>query len=186
MTTEPNSIVQQALEYHSLGWCIIPIPRGQKKAAIKWKRYQQTRPDQRQLYKWFDGRESNLAVVLGQVSGGLACRDFDSVNEYDLWACQYSKLASTLPTVRTSSGKHVYFIGNIEGIKHVSCGELRGSGGYCLVPGSVHPSGVLYQWLIPPTIDSLLELCPIEAGFIPYVTENTEQTEAIREWGWRG
>jgi hypothetical protein len=38
---------------------------------MEWKQYQQRRPDERQLTNWFYGRETNLAVICGQISGGL-------------------------------------------------------------------------------------------------------------------
>ena len=39
MSKKPDnrkSLQEYALEYHRLGWCIIPIPYGKKAARIKW------------------------------------------------------------------------------------------------------------------------------------------------------
>jgi len=55
-------------------------------------------------------------------------------------------------------------------------GELRGGGGYCLLPPSVHPDGVIYEWLIETNSENLLSLKP--DIFLPSSdTEQTEQTE---------
>ncbi len=170
-----------ALAYHRLGWCVIPIPYGQKKARIHWKRYQQQRPDEKQLVKWFSNGPRNMAVVLGEVSGGLTCRDFDTMDEYTRWAQQYPDLAKMLPTVQTANGMHVYFEGHVQGIKHIANGELRGSGGYCLLPPSLHPAGPEYQWVNPPLNGNLLAVDASLAGFLPDVTERTERTERIDE-----
>jgi hypothetical protein len=108
-----------------------------------------------------------MAVILGTVSGGLACRDFDTMAEYNRWAEKHPELAEKLPTVETSRGRHIYFINSgLEGIKHTADGELRLSGGYCLLPPSLHPSGIAYRWLIPLN-GNLIKLDPEKSGFVP-------------------
>lgn len=54
------------------------------------------------------------------------------------------------PTVATTRGVHVYMqmtgFGNRAGLlEHV---DFRGRGGYVIAPPSVHPSGVLYTWML--------------------------------------
>lgn len=178
------AILTQALEYHRRGWSIIPVRRGSKIAAVRWTRYQENRADKQQLRRWFSpGKYENLAVVFGKVSRGLTCRDFDTMGEYDLWASRQTKLAQQLPTVRTANGTHVYFRGHYQTIMRIANGELRGSGGYCLLPPSVHPDGSIYQWINPLQNGNLLAITPEEAGFISetplmkHVTESTETTE---------
>ena len=175
--TDENELLKTALQYHEHGWCIIPIPQGKKAARIRWKQYQAKRPTGEQVRRWFAGNNRNIAVVLGGVSGDLACRDFDTMAEYERWANSYPELARVLPTVRTAKGLHVYFKGDVQGIKRTSNGELRGAGGYCLLPPSLHPSGVIYEWLNLPLNGNLLEIDPQIAGFLPSVTEHTEYTE---------
>lgn len=173
-------LLERALAYHKRGWCMIPIPYRKKEARVRWGKYQQVRPDEQQLRRWFSRKLRNIAVVLGEVSNGLACRDFDAMAEYQLWARNYPELAKMLPTVQTAKGMHVYFEGHFDGIKHISNGELRGSRGYCLLPPSVHPDGQIYQWVNPLLNGNLLAVDPELAGFLPKttnVTENTEQPE---------
>ena len=115
---------------------------------MRWKQYQSKPPDEQKLRKWFGRREElGMAVILGDVSGGLVCRDFDVMAGYDRWATDHPELAKTLPTVETARGRHVYFRSTYRGIKKLADGELRG-GGYCLLPPSRHPDGPLYRWLI--------------------------------------
>jgi hypothetical protein len=176
-----TSILKCALYYaDKLGWCVIPIPHGQKKARIRWKRYQTERPDRTQLQKWFEHGQHNIAVMLGAVSGGLTCRDFDVAETYIAWTKAHPELAARLPTARTARGNHVYFLGGIEGIQDLGDGELRGSRGYCMLPPSVHPDGPKYEWIIRPTAENLFVVDPERAGFLPnegLVTEQTENTE---------
>jgi hypothetical protein len=176
-----TTILDWALWYCRLGWCVICIPYGTKKARIKWGKYQKSRPDENQLRKWFANERRNIAVVLGDVSGGLACRDFDTIDEYEVWATKHPRLSKALPTVKTANGYHVYFIGHVEGIRHLAHGELRGRGGYCLLPPSVHPDGPLYEWMNPATNENLWKITPEIAGFIVNVTEQTEKTEQTEQ-----
>lgn len=177
-----KTLLEAALGYHERGWCVIPIPYKTKIAIICWKRYQNEQPSEEQICKWFGNRPMNMAVVLGEVSGHLVCRDFDDEAEYDRWADQHGELARTLPTVKTIQGRHVYFHSSIKGVKKIEKGELRSKGGYCLLPPSLHPDGKNYQWINPPTNDNLLTISPEEAGFInPNVTEKTEYTDQTEQ-----
>lgn len=173
-----NPVLNAALGYFRRGWSIIPIPYRSKAARIRWMSYQKTRPTEDTIRRWFSDKPVNIAVILGEVSGGLVCRDFDKAETYQLWIKRYPDLAKLLPTVQTGRGYHVYFEADYSGIKHFSdgSGELRGGGGYCLLPPSIHPDGPEYQWINPlngniPTVDPQL------AGLLDDVTENTEQTE---------
>jgi hypothetical protein len=172
-----KTLLEWALEYNKLGLCVIPIPYGKKAARIRWGKYQQKHPDENQLRKWFSNKNRNIAVVLGPVSGDLVCRDFDTTTGYESWFANYPDLAKKLPTVRTSKGGHVYFQSSVIGIKKYADGELRGKGGYCLLPPSVHPNGQTYQWVNPISNGNLLVIDPKLAGFIPDVTERAERTE---------
>ncbi|MEA3226841.1 MAG: bifunctional DNA primase/polymerase, partial [Planctomycetota bacterium] len=153
------------------------IPHHKKAARVRWGKYQKDRPGDKQLRRWFSNGKRNIAVVLGEVSGNLTCRDFDTVEEYMAWASRHPRLSKTLPTVRTANGYHVYFIGHVEGIRHIENGELRGSGGYCLLPPSLHPDGRIYEWVNPFLSKNLWSITPEIAGFIRNVTEHTEKTE---------
>jgi len=186
MRKKPDSkigFLEYVLEYHNLGWCIIPVPYGTKKARIKWGKYQKSRPDENQLRKWFANGRRNMAVVLGEVSGGLVCRDFDTIDSYETWKKCHPDLAAILPTVRTGKGYHVYFLAPVPGRKDIKgnngehLGELRGSGHYCMLPQSVHPNGSVYEWVIFPNGEGFLALDPEQAGFLPKETDVTEQTE---------
>jgi len=183
-----NRLLHMALYYHKLGWCVIPVPHGKKAARIKWGRYQKNRPTEAELKKWFgNGQIRNIAVVLGPVSGDLCCRDYDEESSYEAWRRAFPDLAKTLPTVKTSNGYHVYFLAMVESIRHLGDGELRGSGGYCMVPPSLHPDHVVYEWVNPPNEDNLLVIEPEKAGFftkdgdVTERTENTESTEITEE-----
>ena len=123
------SLLEVALEHDRRGWCIIPIRPGTKKPACRtWRQYQTARPNEEALRQWFgEGEPKSLAVIMGEVSGGLVCRDFDQMEGYLRWAAEYPDLAATLPTVATSRGRHVYCLGGEKKITKLADGELRGA-----------------------------------------------------------
>lgn len=161
-----NENLAAALAYSERGFSIIPMNIAAKRPAVRWKRYQVKRADERRLREWFGGDEAyGIGVIFGAVSGGLASRDFDDMESYREWATEHRELAESLPTVETRRGRHVYFVtnpaqlqslrdalGKPEGTGAIAYanGELRaGVGCYSVLPPSVHPEGHVYRWLIP-------------------------------------
>jgi hypothetical protein len=186
--TVTNPLLQDALEYHHRGWCILPIRVGTKRPACKnWKQFQTVQTTESQLKRWFkNGSHYGLSVVLGEVSGGLVCRDFDDMAAYQQWATSHSDLARALPTVETGRpGRHVYCLGDSQQISSCSPsngtiidlgdGELRG-GGICVLPPSKHPNGHEYRWLNPPN-GKIPFLDLISVGFLSQQPCNRENRE---------
>jgi len=147
-----KSILDIALEYAALGWSVIPLPYREKKPAVKWKEFQATRATKLELTLWFDQRQRNIGLVCGAISG-LIVLDVDighggqeSLKKYDV---------PTTPIVQTGSGGfHLYFkhpghhVGNFAG--KLPGFDLRGDGGFVVLPPSVHPNGRQYTWLTAP------------------------------------
>lgn len=176
MMNEPcpkGSILEAALWYDRMEWAVIPV--WGKVAAEEWQPYTKERPTESQLREWFGGRyrKANIGVILGPVSGDLACRDFDTQESWEAFRRDRSDLAHTLPTVATSSGGHAYFKAKTR-TKTLDDGEIRGEGGYCVLPPSVHESGIIYRWerepgAIIPNVDPA------------WFTQETQETELTQE-----
>ncbi len=157
-----------ALDYALRRWSVIPVKPGTKQPAVSWKLYQNLRPSEKLLGRWFDKNpEWQLAVVTGAVSGNLAVRDFDDMLTYERWAGEYRSLSDELPTVATQRGRHVYFRTTELGYRQLPGGEYRGEGHFTLLPPSKHPKGGAYSWIVPlpqselPIIDD-----PVKAGLL--------------------
>lgn len=170
------SLLDHALAYRHRGWSIIPVAG--KRALGKWKHLQQRRPTVDELRAMFSrSGVTGLAVILGQVSGGLCVRDFDDVASYKKWKAQFPKTAKRLPTVRTARGYHVYCRIDDETFHDFGDGELRGdSGHYVLLPPSVHPDGVDYRWIVD-LPDGKLPVVRIHK--LGIVTQRTQNTQAM-------
>ena len=177
-----------ANKYAKHGWSIIPIGRDKKPALRTWKGFQSKRPTDKQLRQWFldgqgvRGQVTGLAAVCGDVSGDLVVRDFDSMEAYQAWAKAYPKLAAKLPTVQTARGRHVYFRNGHSRIEVMNDGELRGKG-YVLLPPSIHPTGVLYDWIVPLSNGPLPEVPdPAVAGLIaPKKSPSSRETQKTQK-----
>lgn len=167
MRTAQNgqALMAHALEYAKRGWTVIPVK--DKKPACKWQGFQHRRPTNAELRELFRRPGvTGLAVVLGPVSGGIACRDYDDLTAYEAWAATHPALAMRLPTVRTARGRHVYFRGP-EGFKKFPDGEYRAtSGQYCLLPPSQHPDGARYEWVIQLPDGKLPMVDPVKHGLV--------------------
>lgn len=168
-----DSIIELVLFYSRLGLCIIPIRPGTKRPACRtWEQYQTQPPDAKTQGRWFKDGRNYPAVILGSASGGLVCRDFDTVEAYRAWAAEHPNEANSLPTVRTARGYHVYCLSTCLGFVELpdGVGELRGdSGHYCVLPPAIHETGVAYEFVIPlpATIDDMPVVDPFVIGLAP-------------------
>lgn len=176
-----SSLIREALGLLKHGYSIIPV-RG-KNAAIEWKQFQERLMSEAELIASFRlGGITGMAVVLGEVSGDLYCRDFDSFALYQKWAENHPVLSRKLPTVRTQRGIHVYFRHRHRlNTQKVQAGELRGNGAYTVLPPSKHPEGPRYEWVHPlPPLAGVLEIDARLAGLLEQdFKDATEGTEAI-------
>lgn len=184
-----SKILTHALRYYDLGFSIIPIGN-EKKPLIKWTKYQTERATPEQIKQWAEQfPDMNIAVVTGAVSG-IVVIDVDE-----------GGVISNLPptaTVKTGTGWHFYCrhpnvpVDTNAGLiaPHV---DVRGDGGYAILPPSIHASGVAYEWTIPPE-DGISELSvdlqqkllsPIAAPALvgEVVTVGARNTEATKYAG---
>ncbi len=175
-----GKLLDAALEYQERGWSLIPT-RGKRPAIQRWKPFQTSRADERTLREWFgSGEPDGLAVIMGKVSGGLTCRDFDVAQRYNGWAEAHRDLARVLPTVQTARGFHVYCRTTGERTRKLVDGELKVNG-YCLLPPSRHPSGRIYQWIVPLPRQPLPLIGLQEAGWGACDTDSAEDTEGAAD-----
>ena len=176
-TNNAPSLLDAALDFAARRWSIIPTIG--KRAAGRWKPFQEQPADEPTLRRMFARKGINgLAVILGIASGGLACRDFDAADAYHRWAADHPDLASTLPTVRTARGFHVYHRGH-ECFADLGDGEYRGDAKhYCLLPPSVHPDGPTYRWSISLPDGELPFLDPVQAGLLTHPSHTQADTQA--------
>src|SRR6266446_3353 len=133
-----NPLAAAARAYLERGLSVIPIEPHGKKPLVDWKPFQTHLATNNELRDWFS-RDANIGIVTGAVSG-LIVLDVDgqdgvtSLGEFP-----------TLPTTWRSStgrGEHYWFKhpgGTVRNfVKKLPGLDLRGDGGYVVVPPSRH------------------------------------------------
>lgn len=194
---QPTELLRVGKQMLGNGFSIIPIDRSTKKPLNRvlpylyddrgdpvmgrnkdtgskfhrrgWKPYQENLAWDYDLERWHQN-SAQLAVVCGQVSGGLLIIDFDKFNGetenmYERWvaACEAEDLmVSLLPTQRTGSGgyqvavrcdnpgentKLAWAVDVATGKPEIAI-ETRAEGGYAVIAPSLHPSGNQYCMVI--------------------------------------
>ncbi len=152
-----NHKLEQALSLSTLGWSVIPIG-ADKKPLTEWKQYQSEKATEKQLLGWFSKPEVNIGVVTGKISN-LIVVDIDPRHGGTEEAF---KNVQTVKSATGGGGWHYYFqyTDGIQNSANIKPGiDIRGEGGYVVVPPSSHSSGKDYEWIKAPT--SIGELIPL-------------------------
>jgi hypothetical protein len=167
----------QLLSLMNRGFRIFPCkPKEKKPAIMNW--LEQATCDAERLSQWMEQfPDCNWAVACGERSG-LWVLDIDG--EAGLFSClkmrrenggKNFQAINTLAS-RTAAGYHLFFRYPEKAIIRNSAGRLasgidvRGEGGYALLPSSIHPSGHRYEW-----IDEHAEIAEAPAWILSLVTE---------------
>lgn len=136
-----------ALEWHRNGYSVFPIQHGGKRPLVRWSAYADAPASVPQLLRWFRG-DSNMAVACGGKKH-LTVVDFDTQSGYYKMLARVNDdirgIIDRTYKVKTGRGLHVYF--NVESRSRKNVEEkidIKGDGGYVLVPPSLHPSGSVY------------------------------------------
>lgn len=156
-TTDTDRLIQAALEYAGYGWRVLPIKPASKLPLIKaWQKAASSNPAQIEAW-WQQFPAANVGVCLGEGSGILDLECDSPKAEQD-----YLSLFDGDPPVTTTyqgvRGKHRLFRwrNDLPGGAVIKLGEIEvrtgggGKGAQSVFPPSIHPSGVAYQWLVPP------------------------------------
>lgn len=144
---------QAARAYADRGFAVFPCRPGEKVPAVEHGCTEAT-TDPAQVDAWWEAMPSaNVAVATGEQSGAIVV-DVDGDSGIDAWVGLAVDHAGTVPGTLTSAtpsgGAHFWFavpaeVRNSAG-KLATNVDVRGTGGYVVVPPSVHPNGGQYRW----------------------------------------
>src|SRR5438093_8417265 len=149
-------MIESAREYRCLGLSVIPVDRN-KHPLVEWKPYQKEPPHTDQIDEWWTTwPEANVGAVTGKVSG-LVVLDADGPPGLaSLKALGTPATTWVSRTGRPEGGWQQFFqhpgngtmIGNRAALRPGL--DVRGDGGYVILPPSLHASGRRYEWLTSP------------------------------------
>ena len=116
--------LDQALLYVEAGFSVFPLTPKSKRPLIKWSRYQRERADAASVESWWtEWPEAGIAIVAGEISGGLVVLDVDHY-DFSKWLEGRAEALGTW-VVRTGSGKiHIY----LKSRERCVTTELKGAG----------------------------------------------------------
>jgi Bifunctional DNA primase/polymerase, N-terminal/Primase C terminal 1 (PriCT-1) len=126
---------------------------------------------------------SNWAIPTGE-SSGIVVIDVDGPEAIKSLA-KFQPIST--PTVKTSKGYHLYFEhpgGQIDNYVRIlpQC-DIRGDGGYIIVPPSLHKSGVRYQWMKGHALGEI-KLQPLPSGLLEIIRTSERDVKKTRpDWG---
>ncbi len=173
------STVKTALEYAARGWLVVPLhnPKQGKCSCRKQGcnspgKHPRTEhglkdgsKDAARIESWWQRwPDANLGILTGKASG-LVVLDVDGEDgkaSLQALTAANGPLPKTLRVMTGRAGKdgkrkgcHYYFRAPVGAAIRNSAGilgkglDVRGEGGYVVAPPSLHPSGLLYEWLAP-------------------------------------
>lgn len=145
---QSSEMLDAALACVRRGWSVIPVEPGGKKPLIPWMVYQQRQPTEDEVRLWWSRvPTAGVAVITGCVSSVVVV-DVDGPRG----EASVSELAGVVTVgSRTGRGRHLWFRhpgGRVASRAGVRRGvDIRGDGGYVIVPRSWHSSGRRYEWV---------------------------------------
>ena len=169
-----NPILEAALHYADIGFSVIPVGQN-KKSCIEWKRYQKEHATREQITEWFTIQfpDANVGVVTGAISGIVVV---------DVKAGGNVKGLSPTVTSRTGGGGWHLFYKHPQktvrnGVRVRELTDIRGDGGYAVMPPSLHASGGKYEWQVSPD--------DVEFEELPQWVINTTSSKRFKKTDWQ-
>lgn len=163
MTRVPN-LIETALDLQASGLSVIPFTN--KKPAVPWKEYQTRIPSEDEIRTMFAGESaSQIAVVMGDVSGFLHAIDIDDADGSQSASVLYATLARRFPDIKfpcsttPAGGVHLFF--RSFGVEKQSI-----AGHYSLITGGrciIIPPSPGYIYLTDPDLTKVPEISPVMA-----------------------
>ena len=172
MTATTKTTLDYALEYASIGWKVFPVSKRKKPLVTGGLR--SATLDTKVITNWWTLRpDAGIGVATG-IGSGIVVLDIDAKSEGADALLQKivdlkGEFAQNVVSLTGGGGYHFFFrhpangdrISNAQGLLGVTGVDVRGDGGYVVVPPSPHVSGKSYQWSPNQSpFDQMLSECP--------------------------
>ncbi len=179
--------LSSALAYAQAGKYLFPLlPRG--KTPLTAKGFHDASKDLAAITAWWQPwPEANIGLPTGKINGFWVLDIDGEDGEYSLRQLEqeHGKLPPTVEVITGGGGRHLYFGLPAQGSIRNSAGRLgkgldvRGDGGYVVVPPSVHETGKAYSF----SIDSSASMASAPAWLLSLVRVSAASKPApVSEW----
>ena len=143
-----SDLINFVEKYLTLGLAIIPVRQSTKIPRVKWKRFIEQAPSDTQVYDWFKTfPNANIAALMGRVSGNVLAVDVDFRNGGET-SMKDLELPETFTSRTGGGGYHFLYRSRVTFQKKIGIFpgiDLIADGGYCVMPPSLHHSGIRYE-----------------------------------------
>jgi KaiC/GvpD/RAD55 family RecA-like ATPase len=145
-------MLDSAVEYMASGWSVFPV---EGKIPANKHGVLEASTEERLATIWFERHPSRGVALATGMPSGVWVLDLDGdegTEAFEQLQARYGKVPKTV-AVKTARGFHLYFAMPADGdirnsASKVAPGiDVRGSGGYVVLPPSPHPSGAPYAWV---------------------------------------
>lgn len=193
----PSTMLDAALKFSALGWALFPIKPRDKvpltDAALGlFHGVKDASKDPEKVRAWWTAHpDANLGLACGEASGvdvldldtprdGKGDDGLETLSRYE---AVHGRIY-TLTSVTGGGGMHLFFVhrpGTKNAAKSLPGCDVRSTGGYVVLPPSIHASGSSYGWLhgVEPSPTAVLEWPDWAHELLfPAKPEHPEQAEA--------
>lgn len=182
---ETNELLEAALKYAKMGWAVFPCSPETKKPLTPHG-CKDAKKDLGAIRAWWQRYpNASVAVATGSMSNLIMIdEDLDEIEGKDgphnmmLWERDNGDLPDTVVVITGRGGRHRYFkyykddIRNRAGI--IKDVDVRGEGGYAILPPSHHPNGTIYEWESSP---DEVEIAEVDENVLKFLATGKEIKE---------
>lgn len=162
-----NSMMIAALWYAQMGWRVFPVRENSKEPGIKaWQKLATT--DKAQIESWWSYKSWNVGLACGEHSGIFVVDVDQGKNDGEASLEKAQSRLGVLPKapeqMTGGGGRQIFFAYPSGHDMRNSASKIgpgldtRGSGGFVVLPPSMHPSGTPYRWKLWPNDVALPDL----------------------------
>lgn len=161
-------------------WAVFPVDRMTKKPLTPHGCNDAKKDPGAVRFWWNKYPDASIGVATGSASGIIIIdedidrdKDKDGVHEVYLWEKENAPLPDTVCDITGRGGTHLFYSYDGDQIRNTTGlldgVDVRGEGGYVIVPPSVHPNGTEYQWEISPDD---MPMAPVDDVVLAFLGSN--------------
>ena len=175
-------MLRAALTYAATGWHVFPC-RYRAKEPLTTHGFQDATTEAGTIRAWWQRwPQANIGLATGRGSG-VVVLDVDPRHGGDDALLYLPSFPATVECLTGGGGRHIYFEAPAFEVRcsNNALGpglDVKGDGGYVLLPPSVHPTGRAYQWEVS-SDPAEVEIAPMPGWLLGSIRHSSPQFGAL-------